>query len=37
MIFSLQISVALKEWDIPYEELLVGEKIGAGRFGVVHR
>ena len=34
---ALQISLTLKEWDIPYEELQVDDKIGCGRFGVVHR
>ena len=27
-----QTSVSLREWDIPYEELVIGDKIGAGRF-----
>lgn len=30
-----QISVALKEWDIPIEDLSWGDKIGEGRFGSV--
>ena len=25
-------SISMKEWDIPYEQLLLGEKIGSGRF-----
>ena len=33
----LQISIALREWDIPFEELAIGEKIGSGRFGTVHK
>ena len=32
-----QISVTLKEWDIPFEELIVGEVIGVGRFGTVYK
>ncbi|XP_064650252.1 kinase suppressor of Ras 2-like isoform X4 [Lineus longissimus] len=31
------ISVALREWDIPYEELNLGEPIGTGRFGCVYK
>ncbi len=27
-----QTSVSLKEWDIPYEELEIGDRIGSGRF-----
>ena len=27
-----QPSVSLREWDIPYEDLTIGEKIGSGRF-----
>ena len=27
-----QTSISLREWDIPYEELNIGEKIGSGRF-----
>ena len=27
-----QHSVSLSEWHIPYEELRIGDKIGAGRF-----
>ena len=33
----LQISIALKEWDIPYEELEIDKRIGTGRFGTVYR
>jgi len=33
----LQISVTLKEWDIPYEELVIGDAIGTGRFGTVYK
>lgn len=32
-----QNSLSLKEWDIPYDELKLIEKIGRGRFGTVHR
>jgi len=32
-----QISVTLKEWDIPYSQLEVGEIIGVGRFGTVYK
>lgn len=31
------LSVQLKEWDIPFEEITIGEKIGMGRFGIVHK
>ncbi len=27
-----QTSISLREWDIPYEELVIGDKIGSGRF-----
>lgn len=27
-----QTSISLREWDIPYEELDIAEKIGSGRF-----
>jgi hypothetical protein len=37
MIHFLQISVTLKEWDIPYSQLEVGELIGVGRFGTVYK
>ena len=30
------VSQSLREWDIPYDELLRGEIIGYGRFGVVY-
>jgi len=33
----VQISVTLREWDIPYDELKIGEKIGVGRFGTVYK
>ena len=29
---SRQTSISLREWDIPYEELNIGDKIGSGRF-----
>ncbi|XP_055637374.1 kinase suppressor of Ras 2 [Toxorhynchites rutilus septentrionalis] len=32
-----QNSLSLKEWDIPYDDLKLLEKIGNGRFGTVHR
>lgn len=32
-----QNSLSLKEWDIPYSDLNLLEKIGRGRFGTVHR
>lgn len=32
-----QNSISLKEWDIPYDDLKLLEKIGQGRFGTVHR
>ncbi|XP_055908962.1 kinase suppressor of Ras 1 [Eupeodes corollae] len=32
-----QNSLSLKEWDIPYDDLRLLEKIGKGRFGTVHR
>lgn len=32
-----QNSLSLKEWDIPYDDLHLMEKIGKGRFGTVHR
>ncbi|XP_053375416.1 kinase suppressor of Ras 2-like isoform X2 [Mercenaria mercenaria] len=34
-VYSL--SVALKEWDIPYEELIQDDPIGTGRFGTVYK
>lgn len=27
----------MQEWDIPYDELKIGEPIGTGRFGTVYR
>lgn len=32
-----QNSLSLKEWDIPYDDLKLLDKIGNGRFGTVHR
>ncbi|XP_040050096.2 kinase suppressor of Ras 1 isoform X1 [Gasterosteus aculeatus] len=32
-----QTSVYLQEWDIPFEQLQLGEMIGKGRWGKVHR
>ena len=31
------LSVTLKEWDIPYEQLVLEEPIGTGRFGTVYK
>lgn len=27
----------MKEWDIPFDELDMGEPVGTGRFGTVYR
>ncbi|KAJ6635376.1 Kinase suppressor of Ras 1 [Pseudolycoriella hygida] len=35
--WNQQNSVSLKEWDIPFDDLEIMEKIGDGRFGTVHR
>ncbi|EFX69435.1 hypothetical protein DAPPUDRAFT_329047 [Daphnia pulex] len=32
-----QNSLSLREWDIPFHELELGDPIGQGRFGTVHR
>ncbi|XP_014211484.1 kinase suppressor of Ras 2 isoform X2 [Copidosoma floridanum] len=32
-----QNSLSIREWDIPYDELKIGEPIGKGRFGTVYR
>ncbi|XP_076290497.1 kinase suppressor of ras isoform X3 [Lasioglossum baleicum] len=32
-----QNSLSMREWDIPYDELKIGEPIGTGRFGSVYR
>jgi kinase suppressor of Ras 2 len=32
-----QNSLSLKEWDIPYDDLILGTLIGVGRFGTVYR
>ncbi|XP_063916081.1 kinase suppressor of Ras 2 isoform X3 [Zophobas morio] len=32
-----QNSMSMREWDIPYEELRMGDVIGTGRFGTVYR
>lgn len=29
--------MSLREWDIPFHELELGDPIGQGRFGTVHR
>ncbi|XP_013405438.1 kinase suppressor of Ras 2 [Lingula anatina] len=34
---ALSISVQIKEWDIPYEDLTRGDIIGHGRFGTVYK
>jgi len=30
-------SISYREWDIPYEEIAIGAKIGSGRFSTVHK
>lgn len=37
MLCYVQLSVTLREWDIPYNELERREKIGVGRFGTVYK
>lgn len=32
-----QNSLSMREWDIPFDELKIGEPIGTGRFGTVYR
>ncbi|KAK0160339.1 hypothetical protein PV328_007762 [Microctonus aethiopoides] len=32
-----QNSLSMREWEIPYDELKIGESIGIGRFGTVYR
>ncbi|XP_039292308.1 LOW QUALITY PROTEIN: kinase suppressor of Ras 2 [Nilaparvata lugens] len=32
-----QNSLSLREWDIPFDELKIGESIGTGHFGTVYR
>lgn len=32
-----QNSLSMREWEIPYDELKIGEPIGTGRFGTVYR
>lgn len=32
-----QNSLSMREWDIPFDELKIGESIGTGRFGTVYR
>ena len=27
-----QTSISMREWDIPYEDLIIADKIGSGRF-----
>ena len=38
-VIRLQISVTLKEWDIPFEDIDIDKEhpIGIGRFGTVYR
>lgn len=36
-IATRQTSISMREWDIPYEELNIGDKIGSGRFSTVHQ
>ncbi|KAK6183801.1 hypothetical protein SNE40_006400 [Patella caerulea] len=31
------LSVTMKEWDIPYEQLILSDTIGIGRFGTVYK
>lgn len=31
------LQLSMKEWDIPFDELAVGETVGTGRFGTVYR
>ncbi|GAB1603839.1 kinase suppressor of Ras 2-like isoform X1, partial [Argonauta hians] len=31
------LSVQLKEWNIPFEDITIGDRIGIGRFGIVHK
>ena len=35
--FLLQLASTMREWDIPYEDLAIGDPIGKGRFGTVHK
>lgn len=32
-----QNSLSLKEWDIPFSDIKLSEKLGRGRFGIVHK
>merc|ERR1719225_1276377 len=34
---SRQPSISLREWDIPIEDLKIGQKIGSGQFSTVHQ
>lgn len=34
--WSRQNSVSMREWDIPFEDIIINDKIGDGRFGTVH-
>ncbi|KAK7087945.1 kinase suppressor of Ras 2-like [Littorina saxatilis] len=31
------LAATMKEWDIPFEDLAIGDSIGKGRFGTVHK
>ena len=31
------VQLSMREWDIPYDELKIGDRIGTGHFGTVHR
>lgn len=31
------VQLSMREWDIPYDELIIGDIIGTGRFGSVYR
>lgn len=31
------LAATMREWDIPYEDLSIGDPIGKGRFGTVHK
>ena len=33
----IQLAATMKEWDIPFEDLNVGDAIGKGRIGTVYR
>lgn len=37
MLYLKFVQLSMREWDIPYDELKIGESIGTGRFGTVYR